>query len=338
MESKSKFTKYNSIENISSKRLKDLEDQTDISKDKIWWVTEKVHGSNFSIWYNKETDKVFYGKRNSFLTEKEGKTFLNVQTIFPILEEKIRKLTSYIVDFNEIIVYGEIFGGSYEHPSVEVNKEAKRVQKGVEYTPNTEFIAFDLKIDGKYTNKVLEQELLMKSGFLYSEPLMEGTIDECKQFDVETFKTTIPSKLGLPEIENNFAEGVVITPITPLFDKRGSRWIFKKKRSNFSEVIGKKKQIYTVSSYPPEIEELKNDMLRYVTDQRLSNVLSKIQTGESIEKSDFGKVIGLFQKDVYEEYTRDESESFKNMENKSFKEYIKNAITKECRALVQKRI
>lgn len=72
----------------------------------------------------------------------------------------------------------------------------------------------------KHIRLAFEESLSIfkECGFLYCEPIMIGTFDECIKFNVESFETQIPNKLGLPiakdkktgEKIENIAEGIVV--------------------------------------------------------------------------------------------------------------------------------
>lgn len=48
--------------------------------------------------------------------------------------------------------------------------------------------------------------------------------------------------------------------------------------------------------------DLMNELLEYSTEQRVSNVLSKIG---QVSHKDFGKILGLTVQDIFEEFTKD---------------------------------
>ncbi len=137
-----------------------------------------------------------------------------------------------------VLVYGEIFGGLYNGKS-----RNPHIQRGVEYSPNLHFYAFDVAVAAHSKVGRLpfaeSLEILKESGFLHSEPLMVGTLEQCLAFEVKSFSTTIPSKLGLPPPINpddgslipNIAEGVVLRTL------HGPNHCIKLKSAAFLEVI-----------------------------------------------------------------------------------------------------
>ena len=78
------------------------------SKNVDWVATEKVHGSNFCVYYR--DGQINFGKRNGLL--KEDDWFYNYQLIQEKLNQNIRQL-SQIINHSQIVVYGELFGGWY---------------------------------------------------------------------------------------------------------------------------------------------------------------------------------------------------------------------------------
>eukprot|EP01084_Bolivina_argentea_P160099 278819_1 len=223
-----------------------------------WVVTEKVHGANFAIVYN---GKEFGAAKRTCVLNEHNKFYPGWQNVVENEKDHIKnayKLLKKMDDeINMIVIYGELFGGLYSHTNKKymVKYGIKHVQKGIYYSPTLHFYAFDIRTNftnimkknnnkKKKTSEKLQfnftLEILKKSGFLYCEPIMIGTFNECIDFDVEKFKSTIPFKLGLPppiNIKNgnlipNIAEGIVLRK---LFGRHQS---IKIKSSAFYEISG----------------------------------------------------------------------------------------------------
>jgi len=235
-----KFVKYRSIEN--SYRIRMLEKIAEEGKDKQQYVvTEKVHGANFSFWC--DGNEVKCGKRSAIL--KNDANFFNFQQVLGKHFMTIMKLwQSFNFGFNAQIltIYGELHGGRYPHPDVEPVKHVGGIQKEVYYSPDIEFYAFDIMWDGKFLNVDDFEKIMTMSdmGLTYAKRLYTGTLEQCLKYPNE-FQTTIPREYGLPSIEGNICEGVVIKPViyTELID--GTRVILKNKNPKVplqvSEVI-----------------------------------------------------------------------------------------------------
>ena len=156
----------------------------------------------------------------------------NIELSDDVTFETVKGLTLKTNDnnVNGIQVFGEFFGGGYKgYKSTE-----SRIQKGIDYTPNHEFYAFDILVgyengEFKYLGVDECNNLFETFGLFYNKELFRGTLDECLAYN-PIFISTIGPRLGYPEIEDNFAEGVVIKPVTPLYFANGERIIIKNKK------------------------------------------------------------------------------------------------------------
>lgn len=326
------FKRYSSIENTYRKK----EIDTIIEQGKnagTWRLSEKLHGTHFSLWYNGK--KLKCAKRSAFL--KDDSSFFNWETVYDNEKNKIINMWNFLQEnpdfvnkekIEELVLFGELFGGIYPHPEVEREYNAITVQKGIYYTPKNMFYCFDIKINGTFVDEHKKEELCKKFDIFYDEPLFEGTFDECLEFKNE-YQTTIPEKFNLPEIENNICEGNVIKPIEPKYFWNGSRVILKNKNEKWSEKEkGNKnkgqKQKQEEIKLSENAQKLLDEILTYVTENRLRNILSKM---EKITDKDFGKIIGNCQKDTMEDFLKDNKEEFIALDKKEQK-----AITKKSGA------
>jgi Rnl2 family RNA ligase len=231
------FRKYSSINNSNNEKfINEIRDS--IKPSDQFLCFEKIHGANFQFRLS-ESDgelKIQYGKRTCSITEED--VFMDYQKhiITPKLIESVTKLWNLKKSdrIETITIYGEYFGGRYPHPDFDPDSN-KPVQKDIWYTMKRMFCAFDLLINDCYMNIKEANEVFKSCGIFYLEPVMEGTLDDALSFDVENFATTIPKRMGLPEITNNFAEGIIIRPNTESQTFRKHRIIIKKKKMKFSE-------------------------------------------------------------------------------------------------------
>ena len=116
-------------------------------------------------------------------------------------------------------------------------------QKGVWYHPDIRFYAFDVYIKTEncegFLNYSVAVDFFEKIGLFHAKILQIGTFDECIKHSDE-FQTTIPEDLGLPPIENNICEGIVIKPIKSIYTEDEDRIILKSKNARFKEVSGER--------------------------------------------------------------------------------------------------
>ena len=302
-----KFSKYNSIENVSrSKTINEIITQGHSGGD--WVVTEKVHGANFSLWFDGSTFTM--GKRSGFIGSDN---FYGVwETGFHnTLEEYAKDVWNFVkkyyigsnIEVDTITIYGELYGGNYPHTGVGgKNSNTKAVQKGVWYRPDLGFYAFDLMINENLSYDDLMRGVFTEYNIPHGKILFRGSFEEAIRYD-NTFQTTIPESLGLPTLENNIAEGVVIKPIKPAFFHSGSRVILKSKSAKFTEKeggkTGKVKEAIILEGKPKLFYE---EMSSYVNDARLASTISKLG---KITNKDFGKIVTAFWLDVLEEFNKD---------------------------------
>lgn len=307
-----KFVKYSSIENSYRKKYIDqIIEQGHFHEEYV--VQEKIHGANFSFWIDENSVKC--AKRTAFIGESEN--FYSYEFVVDKYEEKMLKLYSVLKqhfeqeDVTEVAVFGELYGGLYPHQDVK-DTDHSAVQKHVYYRPDEDFIAFDIRIDDRFLTVNEVNMFCEEVGIPYVETLFSGNLEECLKYTNE-FQTTIPAKLGLPEIEGNICEGVVIRPKQPIFMWNGSRLLIKNKNDKFKEKHGDKKtgnrQPREIKPLEPHVQKAVDNARMYVNENRLRNVLSKV--GE-VGSKDFGKLMGLFTQDILEDYLKEQEDGFQD--------------------------
>ena len=298
------WSKYESIPNTShTKTVEYMKEKGHLNDDIVYCASEKVHGANFSLITNginilagsrtqilDENVKFFGGWRDIVKKEKN-----RVLIAFELLKKKYKN------KIKVVIIYGEIFGGIYQHKNEKYqSKNVKCIQKGVYYSPNIHFYAFDIKTDielieyekekkNKKTNNEYEDdieidgrlsvnesnEIFKLCGFLYAKILKKGTFNELLKFDVNNLQSTIPNMLNLPpptykgsdKLIVNTAEGIVIRK---LYSK--DHLLFKLKATKFLEIEnaqktkGKKKKTNKNNkndiNLETKLETMKNKLLK----------------------------------------------------------------------------
>ena len=297
------FREYNHIDNVERDKTIDEIKYRKFDTACDWSVTEKGHGSNISAVASGSK----FDQGSLYLAKRSGKIgnnseFYGADKAWEKNSVKIKQLFSYLYKSgqvkSEVQLYGELIGGKYEKCSHK-EIEGPQVQKEVQYTPKKEFYFFDLMIDGKYVPVAMFNDLMEKFGLFYAKPLFTGSFEDCLAYSNE-FQTTIPSHYGLPEIEGNICEGIVIKPVSPLFFCNGSRAILKNKNEKFK---GKKstkvKKFFKLSD---EVAKIINDVSQYINKNRLRSVLSKLGP---VTNKDFSKIMGLFVVDALDAYEKD---------------------------------
>lgn len=332
------FKKYQSIKNSYRQKFMDelLMEGLDGGQ---WEVTEKIHGANGSFTYDGEELK--FAKRSGFISDDEN--FYNHHIVVEKYTEKIKDIFHAInlyagISINPvkyITVYGELFGASYPHPEVQ-KKSIKAIQKGVYYSPDVEFLAFDIYLGyedhREEVSRKVFRTICKAVGLPYAIPLFEGTLSECLEYP-NHYQTTIPGLLGLPEIENNICEGNVIRPLTPKYTSLSERVILKNKNEKFTE---KDK-----SNKPPKVNKtikmsesasfLLSEMSSLINENRVHSVLSKFGP---VKGSDFGKVMKLLTVDVMQEFIGLHKEAYSQLEKDESK-YIQKFLGQNAAKVIR---
>ena len=311
------FKKYNSIENTFDRDFMDRIVIEECDKQEFV-VQEKVHGANVCLITDGET--VSFGKRTGFV--EVGEKFYDYEELLERYQFKVISLFSVVkesfADIKTLMVFGEMFGGKYPHNDVKNNNKTMVIQKGVYYCPNHEFYAFDLYIIDDETGRFLSVDeantYFEREGFFYAKSLLRGTLAECLKYPNDA-PSKIAEWLGLPPLEDNICEGVVIRPVAPTYLHNGARVLLKSKNARFAEKKAVKKRapkLFVEPSYSEELNNLLPEAEQYVTENRLNNVVSKI--GQISVPKDTGKLIGLFSKDILDDFLKEHSGKYAALE------------------------
>ncbi|MDR3185083.1 MAG: RNA ligase, Rnl2 family [Prevotellaceae bacterium] len=332
------FKKYSSIENTYDKELLD-KIKLELPESLQYVIQEKVHGANCC--FVTDGRDVQFAKRTGVI--EPGEAFYDYEELLERYRERVaslfRRVKAKHADTEGILVYGEMFGGKYPHPDVKNSPAVLTIQKGVYYCPAHEFYGFDIYAAGTDRRRYFPVDetnaFFEESGILYAKTLFHGTLDECLAYPND-FPSQISGWLGLPPVEDNICEGVVIRPVEPAFLSNGSRVLLKSKNSRFAEKKAVKKRQPALFVAPTYSEAL-NDQLAlteaYVTENRLDNVVSKI--GQVSLPKETGKLIGLFSKDILDDYLKEHASSYALLE-KSEQKILNRHINKQATDLIKK--
>ena len=332
------FKKYNSIENTFDKGFVEKIFLEGLDKQEFV-VQEKVHGSN--VCFVTDGESVSFGKRTGFVEGDEK--FYDYEELFERYTPKVITLFLAVQETNpdvqSVTIFGEMFGGKYPHPEVKNNNRTMLIQKGVYYCPTHEFYAFDLYVttekSGRYLTVDEMNDFFERENFFYAKTLFRGTLNECLQYP-NVFQSQISNWLGLPPIENNICEGVIIRPVEPSYLSNGSRVLLKDKNVHFAEKKSVKKRtpkLFIEPSYSEFLNHLLSVVEEYVTENRLNNVVSKI--GQISVPKDTGKLIGLFSKDILEDFLKEHSGEYAAIE-KSEQKILNRHINSLATSMIKK--
>lgn len=335
------FKKYPDIEN--SYREKFINVFSKEVKKGPFYITEKIHGANSQIAFFKEGDnwEIQYGKRTSFISKDDK--FYNLPNVFHRLLPRFQSFIQEI-DCDGVIFYGEVFGGAYPHKEIDKNSELlphneganNVVQHGVWYCPEDDWACFDIlmKIDGEW-GFVNQQYLFShcEKHKIPTVPLLKvvDTLEEALAYPNDG-ESLVYQRYGLPRIENNIMEGVVIKPCWNSYLHTGERAVIKNKNDHFKEIHHHKVARFIEPGSPEAI--LIEQARDYVTEQRLNNVISKY--GE-VDRKDIGTIIGLLGQDACDEFMKDH-EGDMNLLTEEQQKQVKRVFGGEASKLIREKL
>ena len=149
------------------------------------------------------------------------------------------------------------------------------------------------------------ENLCAKTTLRSTAALFVGTYEEALQYD-PSFSTKLPALLGLPELEDNISEGVIIKPVQNAY-MGNSRVILKNKNARFSEITAPLRPNKASTTAPADsthrtpLQECAEELSRYMNQNRLDAILSKLCP---VTLRDAPRLKGLLAKDAVEEFTK----------------------------------
>ena len=341
-----------SYEKISSNfnKYKLTEGDYRLFKKTDWIVTEKIHGANFCL--ISDGVKVDFAKRKEILDTEDD--FFCYQKISEQLKNKALAIFQAVKNINDTVeqisIYGELFGGEYPHPEIKINPEVNAIQTGVYYSPNIEFMAFDIAyIDRRQERNYLDCDRFVDicegANLLYIPILFRGKYEAAIAYKTE-FTTTIPQVLKLPPLETeNLAEGIVIKPADNFFietSKGKLRPVLKLKIPQFAEDKRfHQAQKWSYNSYentkPPQTSDrLEIEVSNLITLNRLNNLISKIGKPIKKNKKQRNYILQLYVQDVIEDLEENLDIVFADL-GKSDREKLINIIQQQAKKIISDR-
>ena len=177
-------------------------------KDNEWIFTEKIDGTNIRIYW--DGHRVIFGGRTDLaqiptnLMYKLNDLFLGI-TNEQLFEQKFGS--------NPVTFYGEGYGA--------------KIQSGGAYSPNAEFILFDIMIGDTFLARENIEEIAKTFNVKVVPIILRGTIQQA----VDYVKAKPKSSISVEEKES---EGLVGTPAVRIKDIKGDRVIVKVKVRDFN--------------------------------------------------------------------------------------------------------
>jgi Rnl2 family RNA ligase len=250
-----------------------------------WVALEKIHGAQLVVAV--QGTQVLFGKRKTWLTEEEpffGWQLLRVQ-LGTAAREMARALGQ---EGSTLYLYGELFGGHYPHAEVPAVPGMSPVQTGIWYAPDLRWSPFDILVarseedEGEFLAHGEVEAAAHQAGLITPPVIKRGTRLEVSAVPTQR-PTRVPALLGLPPLEGNVAEGVVIKS-----EQRAApsqRVSFKRKIEEFNEG-----RFDESAAWDPQqrlsLDELVLWAERLVNPARIASALSKWGRSEAAQVLD----------------------------------------------------
>lgn len=273
------FMKYPSLSNSYK-----LSRQALAMKDMLWYATEKIHGSNVSIVVDDEGN-VEVAKRTSFLNERD-KSFFKMYKFIEENPSVVNGLKSYLIKHGakQIHAFGEFYGFKVQPLQYDITKERE-----------TDFKIFNVIV--VYDDETIVYPRTWLSKVVESKYLVPVTV-------MGTLHELLKQELPVESIYGGISEGQVYQPAFPYtLDGKTQFMGIKRKTKEFAEVANHPAPKEPKEKDSIEFVELMEDVTRYITKNRMVNVLS--HGGLELVNENIGKMMIEFKADILKEYMRD---------------------------------
>ena len=307
------FYKYPSLTNhYSIKKSRSLATYLDGDKaDTLFYATEKIDGSNIQLSFDSSTGEYeFYKRSGEFnLDDKpfsEIPNLIDPATIHDIIDKYVELYPEYVGA--KVHLYGELFGYGIQKQDTDL---AKSKQRGIRF--------YDMLIEDwdNYFVVAGAYDLLD----ILPEQHQPHSIEQGAAKTLSAWLANEPSEVSFYGGVN---EGYVYKPVMEhKYDPEAGNYVAVKHKTNaYLEVTKAPKPTRT---YIVDNPELVMDMTRYVTKQRVYNVISRAEV--EVNFKNFGILKKLVNADIIEEYIRDEQPDYTEQE-------VTTAANKELNKLI----
>ena len=137
------FIKYPSLENhynVHKSR------KFDPYMDELFYATEKIHGSNMSIHFTKDTIRYFSRKQEVNIGSDLGEYLYKAENT-PYIENIVKQMFKINKAIDKIIVYGELYGAGIQSMSYKENLENKKNFRVFDVFVFEQFRRYSLPLD-----------------------------------------------------------------------------------------------------------------------------------------------------------------------------------------------
>lgn len=255
-----------------------------------WYVTEKIRGVQLNFLVLE--DRVVAAKKGGYILK--GESFYNHKNFMNELSPRLLKLRKKMK--HDFVVYGELFGGLYDGVT-----KGEIISRMVQYHPENRYMAFDIALieDGElaFFSRKEFAHLCYEYEIDYMPTLMYGTFDACLAFEHEVDSPMAKDEYGLPHINGNMCEGMIIRPLDVAFLSTGQFVAVKKTNILKSPV---RMTITRIKNTDTEVTSMVNKLVKNLTKQRLSATIARLGKDAS-----YAKVVSAFYSSALAEHGKE---------------------------------
>ena len=292
MSSKTKFEKFNSLENSYRENfMNEIREQG--GENEKYIITEKLHGANYSFTVVIENGllvSVNPAKRSGYINSDEK--FYNHRPVYEKYVDKVSNLALCLLKDNNmsdgvVTVYGELYGGN--------------IQGGMAYPLEQDFAGFDITINGQPINKLTAFSAMFADD-IPTVPVVccTNTLSEALELNEGFVTMRLRDDFDITNPQSE-AKGIVIEPVNPRYLTTGERVYIKKKTKRFLEK-GKNKINKPEVSLNEALSKLLELALGYINEHRFNAVVSK---EGNVNIKMIGKLAGLMTQDILVDIVKD---------------------------------
>lgn len=184
-----------------------------LANSPIWNGTEKIDGTNIRVVWDGHRFSIG-GRSDRAQLHKDLIAKIESYFLAPGVEEEIEETFGE----KEVIFVGEGYGAG--------------IQKGGIYSPDKEFIGFDIRVGGKYVSQESVEEIYRLIDVPYLVPVSHKSVTLWELIDKVAAGFFSPEAYMVTGHDDILAEGIVARPVRPLYGSNGERIIVKLKHDD----------------------------------------------------------------------------------------------------------
>ena len=258
--------------------------------DEYWYSTEKIHGANAAYYLDKDGNEAF--AKRSCIIDFENSSDKQFNQLPSCVTQSIKDSAKEVLSYSGaelVIVYGEYFGAGVQVMDYDIVKSKEK-----------SFKVFDVFI--KHKDKSEDEYYVL--GALEIDDFFRAK-DLAPRQHIKTLRELLSDEQDDISELGGYSEGNVYKPVAGYVIDKDNRFVgVKRKTDKYLETEKvSTKQPKARPEYSIKEIEIQQDLGRYITKNRVRNVLSH---GDFVlEPKSIGSIMQATKDDAIEEYKRE---------------------------------